>query len=802
MAFSGKLAGSNQLREIWLRRCRKNMKNSDLILAKPLPAGPLRPYLWSQLALTTKSAYFKSQISLGIDLTYGASWPSWSKQPIFKKSTWTSVKTLLMEKVGPHGQNCPFSRSNDPRSSWPSRAKHPTFKVKRSPEQFALTIKMAHFKGQMIPAQFSIFFRDPESHLIFAKILLERLLRLYQQSQLALTTNTSHLQGQIIPGAFLTYGANWPSRPKWPIFKSFDLIFAKILPGRLLRPYLWSQLALMAKTAHFQGQMNPRANLTYVANWPSRPKWPIFRSNESRSRPYLWRQLTHTAKTAHFQDNWPSLLKHPIFKVKRSPEQFMEILVIQNSDLIFAKKFNWTSVTTIPMEPVGPNDQNSSFLRSNDLGAVKTSHFQGETIPGAVHEFFGNPEFRYHICKIFTWMSIKTLPVEPVGPHENITRTFVKTLPMEPDVPNGQNDPFSRSNDHRCKKSPNFAYFRNFDLIFAKNLPGRLLRRYLWSQLALMAKTAHFQGQMNSEQFTIFFGDPEFRPYFCKTFTWTSVKTLSMELVGPHGQNGPFSRSNKPRSSYGASWPSRPKQPILKVKLSPEQVNPPFCQFLYAIVHGIFGDPKLPPHFCKNFNWTYVKTLHMELVGPYNQNSSFSRSNDLESSWPSRPKWPILKNKLSPEQTLPMELIGPHDKNDPFSRSNESRSISPSLLMIGNCDLIFTKNFPGHPLRPYLWIQLVLTDKLAHFHGQTIPGAVHEIFGDPEFRPHFCQNIAWTSVKTLPMEPVGPHDQIGPFASAIVHGIFGDPEFRPHFCQNITWTSVKSLPWSQLDLMA
>ncbi|KAH0774583.1 hypothetical protein KY290_011720 [Solanum tuberosum] len=34
---------------------------------------------------------------------------------------------------------------------------------------------------------------------------------------------------------------------------------------------------------------------------------------------------------------------------------------------------------------------------------------------------------------------------------------------------------------------------------------------------------------------------------------------------------------------------------------------------------------------------------------------------------------------------------------------------------------------------------------------------VHGFFGDPEFRPHFCQKYTWTSVKALSMEPVGPH---------------------------------------------
>ncbi|KAG5608033.1 hypothetical protein H5410_019314 [Solanum commersonii] len=66
-----------------------------------------------------------------------------------------------------------------------------------------------------------------------------------------------------------------------------------------------------------------------------------------------------------------------------------------------------------------------------------------------------------------------------------------------------------------------------------------------------------------------------------------------MDQVGPHSQNGPFSRSNDPRSS---PWN--------------------FC------------DPKFPPHFFQNFTWTSVKTLAMEPVVHHVQNGSFSRLND------------------------------------------------------------------------------------------------------------------------------------------------------------------------------
>ncbi|KAG5574365.1 hypothetical protein H5410_054499 [Solanum commersonii] len=94
------------------------------------------------------------------DLSDGVSWSSQPKRSIFKvkrspeqgffgdpkfrpqfgqKFSLTFVKALAMESVVPHSQNCPFSRSNDPRSSYgsscPSRQERPIFKDKQSPEQ-------------------------------------------------------------------------------------------------------------------------------------------------------------------------------------------------------------------------------------------------------------------------------------------------------------------------------------------------------------------------------------------------------------------------------------------------------------------------------------------------------------------------------------------------------------------------------------------------------------------------------------------------------------------------------------------
>ncbi|KAH0664622.1 hypothetical protein KY285_025828 [Solanum tuberosum] len=78
--------------------------DSYLIFNKILPGRPLRLYLWIQLALTAKMTHFQGQTS-----------PSAEFRPYFCQNfTWTSVENLSMEPVVPHGQNRPFSRSNEP----------------------------------------------------------------------------------------------------------------------------------------------------------------------------------------------------------------------------------------------------------------------------------------------------------------------------------------------------------------------------------------------------------------------------------------------------------------------------------------------------------------------------------------------------------------------------------------------------------------------------------------------------------------------------------------------------------------
>ena len=84
----------------------------------------------------------------------------------------------------------------------------------------------------------------------------------------------------------------------------------------------------------------------------------------------------------------------------------------------------------------------------------------------------------------------------------------------------------------------------------------------LFFRMALTVRMIHFKGQTRPEASiplisTIFvcyskpfFGWSGFRCQNCQIFLWTSVKTLSMHPIGPHGSSDPFWRSNESCSEH------------------------------------------------------------------------------------------------------------------------------------------------------------------------------------------------------------------------------------------------------------
>ncbi|KAG5574362.1 hypothetical protein H5410_054496 [Solanum commersonii] len=285
---------------------------------------------------------------------------------------------------------------------------------------------------------------------------------------------------------------------------------------------------------------------------------------------------------------------------------------------------------------------------------AKTAHFQGQTSSGAAN---------FPILPIFVFLIFaKKFHGRQTSPGANKPLIFPIFL---------------------CYSSPSFLVIWNSNLIFTKNFHGRPLRPQLWSQLALTTKTTHFLGQRIPGAG---------KAPILMIFLWIKL-TLTETTAHVQGQTIPeaskhiilliflwiqlalmektshFRGQTTPEAdlNYGASWPSRPKQPIFKVKRSPEEVNPLFCQFSCAIVHVFFGDLEFQPHFCRNFSWTSVKTSY-------------------GASFPSRQKWHVFKVKRAPEQVNPL-----------FCQFVCAIS-SPSFLVIQNSDLIFAKNFHGYPL--------------------------------------------------------------------------------------------------------
>ncbi|KAG5612766.1 hypothetical protein H5410_024047 [Solanum commersonii] len=99
-----------------------------------------------------------------------------------------------------------------------------------------------------------------------------------------------------------------------------------------------------------------------------------------------------------------------------------------------------------------------------------------------------------------------TLAMDPVGPHRILISFLLKYfMDMRSNLSYGAS----------WTLRPKWPIFK------VKRAPEQLL-----SQLALTDKTTHYKGQTSNE-------------------TGTFVKTLDMELVGPHGQNNTFSRSNE-----------------------------------------------------------------------------------------------------------------------------------------------------------------------------------------------------------------------------------------------------------------
>ncbi|KAG5578678.1 hypothetical protein H5410_049305 [Solanum commersonii] len=210
---------------------------------------------------------------------------------------------------------------------------------------------------------------------------------------------------------------------------------------------------------------------------------PFTKSNESQSRPWLWIQLVEIAKMAHLQDqtspredlrygaSWTPRPKRPIYKVKRASEKITTFYGDVEFRSHFGQKHAWNFVKTLAMDPVSRHGENNPFTRSNDPQS-------------------SDPEFRRHLCQKLTWTSVKTLDIDPVRRHNQKDTFTTSNEPQSTVVPvwrHCKKDPFTSSNEPRegkslilpifmCYSPRHFMVTQNFEVIFANNLHGPLLR--------------------------------------------------------------------------------------------------------------------------------------------------------------------------------------------------------------------------------------------------------------------------------------------------------------------------------------
>ncbi|KAG5591694.1 hypothetical protein H5410_042208 [Solanum commersonii] len=300
-------------------------------------------------------------------------------------------------------------------------------------------------------------------------------------------------------------------------------------------------------------------------------------------------------------------------------------LMIQNSDVIYAKKIYGHSLRTYPLI-------SSSFRQLVLTG--ESIHFQGQRSPRT---------------------SIKTIVIKSVGP-------------------NGQTGPFSRSNEPQSRQTsllPIFCMLYTMDFCFSWTFVKTLAIKRVNPTFANFCVLYS----------PWIFCNLKFQCDFCQNVSWTSVKTLAIELVGPEEQIGPFSRSNNPRAEFrhnfcrNISWTSikalaidqsrQANWPIFKVKRASEQINPTFCQFFVCYSSWIFGDTKFRRDFCQIFLFTFIKTLAISQLVPTGKPTHFQGRTIPRAGKPS----------FCLFFTLTIKSVGPDGQTDAFSSSNEPHSM-------------------------------------------------------------------------------------------------------------------------------
>ncbi|KAG5591704.1 hypothetical protein H5410_042218 [Solanum commersonii] len=373
-----------------------------------------------------------------------------------------------------------------------------------------------------------------------------------------------------------------------------------------------------------------------------RPTNPFSRSNEPERSPLIFGY-------PKFQPNWSRPANSPIFKVKRAPEQVnFPILLIfvcyspwTFGDLEFrcdfCQIFLWTFVKTLAMEP----------LWSQLVPTGEPDHFQGQTSPKAGKPLF-LPIFRVLVHKFLVILKSNVLnQLVSTGKSAHLKGQISPEQIWIQLVPMGKPTHFLGQTSPRVGKPPILPIF------------------HLLSQFVPTSKPSYFQGQMSPRAgqlpiLPIFvcyslwiFGDPEFRCDFYQNFSCTSVKTLTMEPVGPDGQN----RIIFKLVPIG-------KSAHFEGQMIPRAGKPTILLIFVSIVHG----------FLVIQNFDTGKPTHFQ------GETSLRAELSSETSWSRRVNRPIFKVKRSPEQLLSQSI--PTGKSAHFQGETSPIAGKPPVLPI------------------------------------------------------------------------------------------------------------------------
>uniref|UniRef100_A0A3Q7IEW5 Uncharacterized protein n=1 Tax=Solanum lycopersicum TaxID=4081 RepID=A0A3Q7IEW5_SOLLC len=281
-----------------------------------------------------------------------------------------------------------------------------------------------------------------------------------------------------------------------------DVKNAKFFCGYLSRPSICIRLAITACPIHLEGQMSPEASIPLISTIFVCYSTPFFGCSDSDvknvnffrgrpSRPFLCIQLSITAFPTHLEGQTSSEASIPL------------ILMIFDC---MAHHFLGDPDYDVKR---APKQAYPSFRRFSCAIA---------------HHFLGDPDSDVKNAKFS-----RGRPSRPCL----CMRLAITACPPHLEALNFLGDPDS-------------------DVKNAKNFRGRPSRPCLCIRLAITAFSTHFEGQTSTEASIplISMTFEGFRRQKCQIFSWTSVKTFSMHMVGHQGLYDPFGMSNEPRSEH------------------------------------------------------------------------------------------------------------------------------------------------------------------------------------------------------------------------------------------------------------